>query len=334
MAYLIRRKEPLADEVRRILLEQNRKALALLDAWDEAPRERVHAARQAFKRQRALLRLIRPAARYVFEVENGFYRDVARSLASLRDTDAVLEAIALLEGRCTDDESLASLRRLRQELGAHADSELSDPGLDPRDRIGSACSALREASRRLGRTPLPDLDRHRLRRATRKTLRRCEHGLGRVLITGLAEDFHAWRRDVKCAYHQARLLQEIDPDWAAAWGSPLGELAELLGHAHDLVVLEARLRQSAARIPEEDRRRVQHITQEARASLEEQARHLGVRIFLQPPARDGGPPTDSAADSAANVAQDDASLQAPSAAATDTNVVDFTAHRNGQSEAG
>lgn len=282
MAYLIRRREPVSDEVRRILVEQNRRALALLGQWQQDPRERVHSARQVFKRLRALLRLIRPGAHYVYEVENRFYRDVARSLAYVRDTEAVIEALALLEQDLTDPESRETLELLRTGLRERAARELADPVLDVPRRVQSACEALREASGRLRRTPLPDLGRRDLRRGVRRTLRRCEQGFAVVLMSDAAADYHAWRRDVKCAYHQTRLMQELMPDWAAAQGPLLGRLGELLGHSQDLSVLDGVLRSQPDDLGLDHR--LQHLREvilNSQRACHEQARQLGVQIFLQ-----------------------------------------------------
>lgn len=282
MAYLIRRDEPLAGEVRRILIEQNRRALAVLEQWRQNPRERVHSARQTFKRLRALLRLIRPGARYVYEVENRFYRDLACSLAYVRDTEAVIEALAVLDRELTTPDMRESLQLLRTGLQQRAARELADPVLDVPRRVQSACDALREAAGRLGRTPLPDVDRRMLRSAVRKTLRRCAAGFGQVLITGAAEDFHAWRRDVKCAYHQSRLMQELMPDWAAAEGDLLAQLGELLGHAQDLTVLDAILESQPDELGLDGRQaHLRQVILDHRHAVQEDARRLGAQLFLQ-----------------------------------------------------
>jgi hypothetical protein len=284
MAYLIRRKEPLAGEIRRILVEQNDKALTLLEHWQHNPRERVHSARQAFKRLRALLRLVRPGARYVYQVENRFYRDVGRSLAYVRDTEAVIEALAVVETSLTDAQSLDSLHLLRAGLERRAARELNDPVLNVPRRVQAACDELRGAERRLHRTPLGGVTRKVLRTAARRTMKRCEEGFAQVLVTGAAADFHAWRRDVKYAYHQTRLLQELMPDWAASHGPPLERLGELLGHSQDLTVLDQVLREQPDELNLD--LHLQHmrgVIAECRRSAQEQARQLGAELFLQPP---------------------------------------------------
>jgi hypothetical protein len=338
MTYLIRRKELLTGEVRRILTEQNRRARVLLEHWQQNPRERVHSARQAFKRLRALLRLIRPGARYVYEVENRFYRDLAHSLAYVRDTEAVIEALAVLETNVTDPESRESLQLLRTGLQQRAARELADPVLDVPRRVQTACDALRDAAGRLRRTPLPDVNRKVLRSAVRKTLRRCEAGFGQVLITGAAADFHAWRRDVKYAYHQTRLMQELMPEWAASHGPLLARLGELLGHSQDLTVLDALLREQPDELGLD--RRMQHLREVIRncqRTLQEQARQLGAQIFLQPvrePRAPAEPEPGVAVDTPSPAAGNAAPVEAPPAeiARLPANVVDFASRKTSSDE--
>lgn len=295
MAYVIRRREPVDDEVRRILAEQNHKALALLEYWQQNPREHVHGARQAFKRLRALLRLIRPAARYVFTVENRFYRDIARSLACVRDSDAVVEALTFIETNISSDTgSLDSLPLLRTGLEQRAARELADPVLDVARRVQSACDALHDAAGRLRRVPLPGLGRKVVRSSARKGLRRCEKSFGQVLLTSADVDFHHWRQDVKCSYHHTRLLQELMPEWARQYGPPLGRLAELLGHNQDLAVLDSVLQ----RQPDElgldlELQRIRNVIAACQRDLQDEARGLGKRIFLQPPEDAPGSETDA-----------------------------------------
>lgn len=319
MAYVIHRKEPLDGEVRRILIEQNRRALALLERWQQNPREQVHSARQTFKRLRALLRLVRAGARYVYEVENRFYRDLARSLAYVRDTEAVIEALDVLDRDAQAQHTRESLQMLRTGLQQRAAREMASPALDVEGRIRAAREALGDADARLRRTPFPDLSRKAMRSAVRKTMRRCERGFGQVLITGAAADFHAWRRDVKCAYHQSRLMQELMPEWAAACGPPLAKLGELLGHSQDLTVLDAVLDEQPHGLDLDGRlAHLREVIDDRRRAVQEEARQLGVRIFLQPSTEAG---TEGAPDPAVSTEAADAP-SAPSPTAVDADAVE------------
>jgi CHAD domain-containing protein len=240
LKYRIRRGHGVAREVRRILLAQNRQALRLLENWQESPRERIHGARQCFKRVRALLRLIRPAAPYAFEVENRFYRDLGRSFAYVRDADAVIEALAAVEPDLGDRRSRESLAVLRTALERRAARDLADPATQLPQRVAAACAALREADRRLRQLPLQGVDRKALGRGLRRTFRRCEKRFGRVIAGGTAADFHAWRQQVKYAWNQTRLMARTAGTNAGRPG--LARLADILGHGQDLALLDALLR--------------------------------------------------------------------------------------------
>jgi CHAD domain-containing protein len=248
MAYQIGRKAPVDAELRQILGEQNRRALALLQTWQDNPRDNVHQARQAMKRIRAVFRLVRPRAPYVYRVENVFYRDVGRSLACARDAEAVVEALTLLQPRIQGPLAQESLAQLRTGLERRAARQRESELLDLRGRIERACASLGAAERRLRHVPLSDVRRKDLRRGVEATLQRCGEAYERVCQSQAPDDFHAWRKDVKCAYHQSRLMSELMPHWSRTAGPGLGALAEVLGHLHDLVLLEALLGQTAGEL--------------------------------------------------------------------------------------
>lgn len=241
MAYLIRSDRPAAAEVRRSLIDQNAKALALLEDWREDPRLRVHAARQCFKRLRALLHLARRDARYVFEVENRCYRDLGRSLACLRDADAMIDAVAVIDRTLDDPVLRRSLGLLRRGLEERVGRVLADPGIDVPQRVQAACETLREAGARLRHLRLEPVRRRTLRKGIRVTFERCEARFARALSTGRAPDFHQWRQAVKYAGNQARLMRGLMPRWSSRHEPVLARLGELLGHAQDLEILGALL---------------------------------------------------------------------------------------------
>ena len=176
MAYLIRRKESAQAEVRRVFAEQTRRAHSVLAQWQADPRDNVHQARQAFKRIRALLRLIRPGAKYVYRVENQFFRDLGRNLAYVRDSEAVIDALGLLEVRISGPLAQESLRMLRVGLQQRATRERDCGVHDLQGRLKLACEALAAAEKRVRDLPLDDLRVKHLRRGAAITLERCATG--------------------------------------------------------------------------------------------------------------------------------------------------------------
>lgn len=286
MAYVIRRDEPVGEEIIRILAEQNRRALGLLRRWEDHPRDNVHQARQALKRIRAGLRLIRSGAPYVYRVENALFRDIGLELAYARDTEAVIEALGLLSERVTGPLARDALRMLRVGLEQRAARE-RDCGIhDLAGRISGACGKLEAAGRRFRDLPLGALRRKDLRRGMEATLARCADGFARARASGLAEDLHAWRKDVKYASHQARLVQRLPVRRAAALGPALADLAVLLGHHHDLVVLDSLLRNQPDDLGVDVHlQAIRRALREAQGAIATQALALGARTVgrLLPP---------------------------------------------------
>ena len=282
MPYLIRDKSPVGDEVRRVLSEQTGRALELLTDWRANPRDHVHQARQAFKRLRALLRLLRPGARYVFRVENMLLRDLGRNLAYARDAEAVVEALSLLDGRVSGPLAQESLRMLRHGLQQRAARE-RDCGLhDLPGRIEAACDALKAAGKRLQDMPLDGLRRKHLRRGAHRTMQRCHGGFERSAQSRAPDDLHVWRRDVKYAYHQTRLMEQLMPRWALSAGPALGALAEMLGQHQDLSVLDRLLRMQADELNiDVHLRSIRNVLGNTRDELAVKALDLGAKTFLK-----------------------------------------------------
>jgi CHAD domain-containing protein len=236
----------------------------------------VHQARQAFKRIRAVLRLVKPCSRYVYRVENAFFRDLGRDLAYARDTEAVIEALGLLETRISGPLAQESLRMLQVGLEQRAARE-RDCGIhDLPGRVRSAREALGQAEKRLRDLPIGNLRRRDFRRGVEHTLDRCTSGFERAQRSESPEDFHAWRKEVKYAYHQTRLMQQIMPQWANANSTDFGTLAGVLGHYHDLVMLEVLLRNQADELNVDVHlRSMQKAVRNAKAELAAEALAMG-----------------------------------------------------------
>ena len=284
MSYLIHLNEPAADAVRRVLREQNQLARQLLEGWEQDPVTRIHRTRQTCKKIRALLRLVRPGARYVFTVENRFYRDIQRSVAYARDSAAMVEAVDLLAGRLSDPLPLQSLQMLRNALERRSGQQLASAQQDLPGRRERAVGELAAADRRLRRLPVDGLRKRDLRRGARETLARCAREYRALDAAATADDFHDWRKHVKYAAYQARLTRELLPDLAWALKPQLEELAKVLGQGQDLVLLEGFLAaQPDALGVDTHLRRLRGLLATAQGELRTRARELGAAPFAAGP---------------------------------------------------
>jgi len=279
MAYLIRPGEPVGEEIRRILLEQDERALAWLRRWQANPRDNVHRARQAFKRIRAALRVVRSGMPYAWRVENAVFRDVGRTLAYARDAEAVIDALALLEERMAGPLHRESVHLLRTRLEQRAARERDCGVRDLEGRIAAACTQLAAARRRFRDLPVGDLRRKDLRRGLAATLERCARGHERASASGRAEDLHAWRKDVKYAGYQFALVERLNMARAATRRPRFAELGRLLGHHQDLATLDALLRAQPAELGADlHLRAMRQAIRGAQADLAREALRAGGRL--------------------------------------------------------
>lgn len=280
MPYRIRRKRPPAAELRRVLSEQNAKALHLLDTWKKDPAGHIHTARQSFKRIRATLWLLRPKHRYVYLVENRAYRDLARRLSYARDASAMVEATDLLAGRLWEPGPRESLLMLRKSLEAQAEQETADALAGMASCVAAVRKELPEIAARIDRLPLMALRRKHLRAGARATMARAGRNYLRLKPGAGPELYHDWRKHVKYAYYQTGLMAELMPRWSAGNRGALRELAALLGHAQDLNVLDTLIAaQPDALGIDIHWRRLRRLVHDVQRDLQEQAAALGKQLF-------------------------------------------------------
>lgn len=266
--------------LQRILREQNRKALKLLESWHDEPSDHIHRSRQSFRRIRAVVRLLRPVAPYIYDVENRFYRDTGQQLSNVRDSNAMVEAIEFLERTFDCDAPKDSLAMLKTSLRRRVKNELEGSSSDIAVTCSDVAEELEMAGRRLHGIPLDGVKLRHLKRSTRKGLRSCGKAFRKFRRYERAEDLHAWRKQTKYAYYHARLMQEVMPRWSRRYGSSLKQLGILLGHWQDLFVLD----QLLASQPDElgidsHRRKIREMVASSQNALKGQAVDSGIQIF-------------------------------------------------------
>lgn len=220
--------------VRRIAVHQIERALGQIEDPGLDPASRIHEARKRCKKLRGLIRLVRP----VFDgygPENKAFRDAARSLAPLRDSDVLVEtydALVRFYADQIDRQALSSVRRRltlrKKELHAQLDTDrlLSDFAL-----------ALGEARSRARRWKVSDRGFDACAGGLRKTYKRAVKAMERAVDSGSAEDVHEWRKRVKYHGYHTRLLTPVWTDGLEAHRALVDRINGLLGEHHDLAVL-------------------------------------------------------------------------------------------------
>lgn len=272
MAFRLSQPTPLTDDLRRLADAELAAAIDHLRDAASPQAPRVHAARKAIKRVRAVLRLARaglPGPR--FRAHNLALGDAGRGLSATRDA-----AVALL----TFDRLVPAddpLVELRPTLLATTTAPMSadDPTLDPLARAAEALTRVR--------AELPaDLAGLRFSHLAAGLKDSYAGGRRAMRAAHAADDpddetFHVWRKRAKDLWYQCQLLRDACPPLLGALEGMLDELGERLGDDHDLAVLQAAAADTPAAAPLQPRIAARHQT------LRDAAWRAGQRIYTERP---------------------------------------------------
>jgi CHAD domain-containing protein len=253
----------------------------------EAPNaEAVHEARKHIKKLRALLEAIRPALSgpaYRFQQEA--LRTAGRSLASARDRAAVLESFDRLASSAATLPDSAGLTHALPEVR----SELEQPGTPDAPGVSTARDVLSSLLSEVEERQL-EVRRRDLLRGIADTYERGRKRFRRLTQGAPSEAFHDLRKQVKYHRHHLALIENAWPKLLAALRQEADELGELLGHHHDLAMLDVALTELAAKSSadrsEDPARALEMLRRhlpDVRRRLEVQSLALAARVYVENP---------------------------------------------------
>lgn len=256
--------------VRRIGVEQAVKAVAALGDGKMPQDKRVHEARKAIKKMRALLRLVRPGIKG-FKPLNRELRDIGRSLSALRDADVTAALLDDLLGEAgLPQDHAAALRDALSEGSAPADAAAT---------IAAAQVALGRIADRMAALKLKRGGFAAISGGLSRSWSEARDAMDVAQREPDAVHLHDWRKRVKDHWYHARMLRPIWPDAMAVHVEAANRLAETLGQHQDLSVLEGRL----VALPDgvEDAAQVLSLAVSRREALLEAAWPLGFRLLSE-----------------------------------------------------
>jgi CHAD domain-containing protein len=205
-----------------------------LDAPDMTDAVAIHDFRKAFKRWRALMRLIGPVIGEETEALRIEARDIAREMASARDGQAALEALADLgdEIPSLSGRSRATIRGRLAQLGANAEAAILTPAL--KLRIGDLLS---RAAAAVERWPTGQFDCREATRQLTATYRRVRDSEPKDWAAAPADHLHRLRQRIVEHRYQMELMEPAWPKLIKVWISESQRLRDSLGAHQDLQVL-------------------------------------------------------------------------------------------------
>jgi CHAD domain-containing protein len=279
VAYRFEVQETIPAGVRRIATEEIDAARVDLSGVTQHHTEGVHEARKRLKKLRGLLRLVRPHLGMIYEQENVAFRDAARIISGLRESDALLEALDKLEPPVPTgvleiaEEQL--VRRRERTVGSITELER---------HVAEVLSTVNRA--RVETWPPVPEDFV----ALGPGLRRIYRAAGRQLTLSLEEPsperLHEWRKRVKNHWYHVRLLAPCWPEVLVERQESLHRLSELLGDDHDFSMLRLCVEASPKDFGgEADVALLVEAIELHRTQLVTEAHVLGQKLFAQKPRR-------------------------------------------------
>jgi len=201
----------------------------------------VHEARKDLKRCRTALRLLRPAlGELKFRRENTVLRGAAHSLNAARDAKVLTQTLQLLRNSAAlrRDAAVAELLRVLQAEEAAVRQRL---GAQP-SRLVHMRRALDRLCSRMNRWRAGPQGWSMLGPALQRIYRSGRRSLPAVQPHPSDRALHEWRKQVKYLRYALDMLTPMHPRKLGALARQTKELTDCLGGAHDLAMLERRVR--------------------------------------------------------------------------------------------
>ena len=207
--------------------------VALTDPALTGP-EAVHELRKAFKRWRALLRLLAPPLGEPAIRMRAEGRELMRAIAGARDAQAALDALEDL-GKSGEAHSAPWIRTATERL-TRLRNEAQAASLNP-DLRGQLSDYLDRAATLIEQWPVCIVTFDTIADRITDTYRRARRLRPESWVGSEAAQLHELRRRVVELRHQMELVAPLSPRLATAWMRQAQRLRDRLGACQDLEVL-------------------------------------------------------------------------------------------------
>jgi CHAD domain-containing protein len=284
MSYQLQHGETLGDNIRRICCKQIEAAIAVAKDEVKTDDTPVHEMRKHLKKARAAVRLVRNEIGHgLFREQDHGLRDVGRLTSEIRDAEVRLQTVRQLQevthrnGRGAYGK-LEAMLILDLENFMAAFAEWQTQAVPTLEKVGSA----------IDRWTLDQLNCNQLTCAVQVSYKRARKALAEATANPSAENFHAFRTKAKTLWYQLRILRPVNPVVLKALADDLRSLADLLGRAHDLSFLGARLRSEDGKSKwQREGQRLLAVIEVSQTDLQRGAAELAQHFFAERP-RDFG----------------------------------------------
>lgn len=258
--------------------------LHVLEKRPPIPDESVHSARKAIKKARAALRLLRDGLdEEDYQKENAALRDAGRCLSPLRDAKSLMDALNAFRDRHPAELRHPDYICLTRHLRAKRMAKRRDL-FQARDTLRACIQSLRACRARARLMKPSSLDPATVAAGLQSIHRAGRRTLAGARQAGTPEALHEWRKQVKYLSNALGTLDVSTSSQLAKTEERAGELADQLGHDHDLAELARYIALDAdSTIDAAARKNLANLIERERAKLRKSAYALGAKIYDEKP---------------------------------------------------
>lgn len=281
MAYRLKKDEPVAKGLKRIVRKELKAAADQLDARSPSDRA-IHEARKSIKKARAVLQIV--GDRLDADATRDQLRLAAHLLAPLRNADAVAASARSLEGKRGGRLPAKARSALRQLLAR------DKARLTARARRGQsnkqAVRLLEQARKSADDLPWKKVTFSNLSSGIRKVYKRARADMRKARASNRSEKFHEWRKRVKTLWYALRLLELRTP--LRRQRRELKRLEAWLGDDHNLLVLRTEVLTKRGRTRQRiETPRVRRLAERKQQQIRKKALRKGARLLKDRPKQFG-----------------------------------------------
>ncbi|HMF80704.1 MAG TPA: CHAD domain-containing protein [Candidatus Acidoferrum sp.] len=284
MSYQLTNGETLGDNLSRICRKQIEAAICVAKDEVKTDDTPVHEMRKHLKKARAALRLVRKEiGRGLFREQNRCLRDVGRLTSDIRDAEVRLQTVRQLQ-----EVTQRNGRGAYEKLEAMLMLELENFMAAFAEWQAQAVPMLEQAASALNHWTLDQFNCEQLSGAVQASYKQARQSLAEATANPSAENFHGFRTRAKTLWYQLRILRPVNPVVLKSLADDLRSLADLLGRAHDLSFLGARLRNEHGKSQwQREGHKLLAIIEVSQSDLQRGAAELAQHFFAERP-RDFG----------------------------------------------
>ena len=284
MSYQLRNGETLGDNLSRICGKQIEAAICIAKDEVKTDDTPVHEMRKHLKKARGALRLVRKEiGRGLFREQNRCLRDVGRLTSDIRDAEVRLQTVRQLQ-EVTQRNGRGAYGKLEAMLMLELENFMAAFA----EWQTQAVPMLEQAASALNHWTLDQFNCKQLSGPVQASYKQARQALAEATANPSAENFHGFRTRAKTLWYQLRILRPVNPVVLKSLADDLRSLADLLGRAHDLSFLGARLRNEHGKSQwQREGHKLLAIIEVSQSDLQRGAAELAQHFFAERP-RDFG----------------------------------------------